>query len=68
MPLSNDQVQFDSSTTKLLKVAEVSSILNISERQVWRLSSSGKLPSVSIGPRTTRWRRVDVERFIARLV
>ena len=68
MTLSNDRVQHDSPTAKLLKVAEVSVMLSISERQVWRLAASGKLSSVSIGPRTTRWRRVDVERFVARLI
>lgn len=67
MTPSNDRSQHDSSAAKLLKVAEVSQILNISEREVWRLAASGKLMPVKIGTRTTRWRRIAVERFVDRL-
>lgn len=50
---------------KLLKAKEVSQILGVSERQVWRLASSGQMPApVTVGG-STRWRLSDIEAWIA---
>lgn len=48
----------------LLRVRDVSSILKLSIRQVWRLSSSGQIPKpIKVG-NSTRWRLRDIRRFI----
>jgi len=48
----------------LLRATEVARLLRISVRQVWKLTSSGQLPSpIEIG-RSTRWRDSDVQRVI----
>lgn len=52
---------------RLLTVQQVAAMLNLSEREVWRLRSAGKLPAAKLGTRTTRWKPVTVERFIESL-
>jgi len=48
----------------LLKVEQVADVLNISERSVWRLASTGEIPApISIG-RSRRWHRRTIEAFI----
>lgn len=54
----------NNSTDRLLRSIEVASRLGVSQRLVWRLRASGKLPAVQIG-RTTRFRLSDVQRLIA---
>lgn len=49
---------------RLMRDREVAATLNISVRQVWKLSEDGVLPSpVRLG-RTTRWRAVDIDRLV----
>lgn len=49
---------------KLLGVREVAERLGVSSRQIWKLTSSGRLPGpVRLG-RSVRWRESDVSRFI----
>jgi excisionase family DNA binding protein len=56
-----------SGTAVLLRVREVAEILGVSVRTVWRLVSDGTLAQpVAIG-RSKRWRRSDIDAFIASL-
>lgn len=49
----------------LIPVADVAALLNASERTVWRLADSGKMPRpVALG-RARRWNRKAVESWIA---
>lgn len=48
----------------LLTSQDVAERLSISERSVWRLSSSGQIPKpVKVGG-STRWRVSDIEAFV----
>ncbi len=51
----------------LLTASEVADILQVSPRTLasWRANSPDDLPFVRIGDRTVRYRRDDVEDFIA---
>jgi len=68
----NDQRQ-DLIASQLLTVKDLAQILNVNERTCWRLSAKadagqGDFPRpVRIGPRTIRWRLVDVEAYLAAL-
>lgn len=49
----------------LLSVGEVSKIVGVCERTIWRLKDSGRMPApVKVG-RSVRWRRADIESWIA---
>lgn len=49
----------------LLPAAEVAALLNISTRTLWRLLSAGRLPEpIRLGG-SVRWRREQVESWIA---
>lgn len=49
----------------LIDVSEVSRLLCLSRRKIWRMRDAGAMPApVSIG-RAVRWRRVDVAAWIA---
>ena len=49
----------------LIDVGELAKILRLSPRTVWRLANCGKIPApLKIGG-SRRWRRGDVEQFIA---
>lgn len=50
----------------LLTQADVARLLNVSEWQVYGLHRMGRLRGKKIG-RVLRWRRADVERFVAEL-
>lgn len=51
----------------LIKAAEVARILNVSERTLWRLKSAKKIPEpVRLGG-IVRWKRTDIESFVANL-
>jgi excisionase family DNA binding protein len=51
---------------RLLPVAEVARLLNVSQRTCWKLRYAGRLPTpVRLG-RSVRWRASDVGDFIAR--
>jgi excisionase family DNA binding protein len=49
----------------LLTETQVAKILGLSRQRVSQLVFSGKLPSISFGPRVTRISKVDLDRFIA---
>jgi excisionase family DNA binding protein len=60
-------VEYLREQSRLLSVKEVSQMLSVSVRTVWRLVTTGELPKpCSIG-RCSRWHREDVERFVAAL-
>ena len=48
----------------LLNVRDVSAVLRISSRQVWKLLSSGQLPAPIRLSRSVRWRAADIAEFI----
>ncbi|MFN7878277.1 MAG: helix-turn-helix transcriptional regulator [Pirellula sp.] len=50
----------------MLKVDDVATLLAISTRQVFRLSDSGKMPRPLKLGGAVRWRRGDVEAWIAK--
>ena len=52
---------------QLLTQEEVAQRLAVSESTVKRLRSSGKLPSVTVGERSARWKQSTVNAYIARL-
>ncbi len=48
----------------LITASQLATLLSISERTVYRLKSSNRLPeSINLGG-SVRWRRVDVDRWI----
>ena len=63
-----DQVmEKEDNLKRLLKVAEVAEMLNVSARTVWRMVSSGELPRpVNVG-RCVRWRICDIDSYIQNL-
>jgi predicted DNA-binding transcriptional regulator AlpA len=49
----------------LLTARDVARCLSISERTVWRWAALGVLPApVHPRPRSTRWRAVDIRRYL----
>ena len=50
----------------LLSVKQVSALIGIAPRTLWRLASSGRFPrpDVKVGARIVKWRRTTVERWI----
>lgn len=49
----------------LLTARQVADALGISERKVWSMHTTARLPApVQLGDRSTRWRRTDLERWI----
>lgn len=52
------------SLTRLLKIAEVAAILQISRTSAYRLAASGELPSVRFSGATVRIRPEDLYKFI----
>lgn len=56
-------------TAKLLTAREVSELLGIHPRSVWRLASAGDLPKpIRLGQRVVRWRERDIIEAIERAV
>ena len=61
------------SAEPLLNVRQLAAMLGIHERSVWRLAGlaeagQGDFPRpLRIGPKTIRWRRADVEAYLATL-
>lgn len=49
---------------QMLRVRELAAVLNVSQRHIWRMESSGKLPkSVRIGE-CRRWLSSDIETWL----
>lgn len=54
--------------SRLIKPAEVATVLGVSVRKVWRMTADGDLPRpVHIGRRSTRWREADLLEYLANL-
>jgi len=56
---------------RLLDVTELSALLKLSPRTIWRLAALNKAGhgdgfprAITIGPRLRRWRAVDVARYL----
>jgi excisionase family DNA binding protein len=49
---------------ELLKKADVAAALNIGLSQVHTLIASGRLPAISLGPKTIRVRRTDLHALL----
>jgi len=50
---------------ELLEIKEVAGILRVSPRMVWQMRDGGRIPQpVKVG-RLCRWRRSDIEEWIA---
>lgn len=49
----------------LLTVGEVALLIGVSTRSVWRMTRTGQFPAPVRVRRNTRWRRSDVERWVA---
>jgi excisionase family DNA binding protein len=58
-------VLYEPAPTDLFTTDEACRVLKSDERQVRRWRASGELPYVRLGHRTIRFRRQDLERFIA---
>jgi predicted DNA-binding transcriptional regulator AlpA len=62
-----------SNPCQLLTVKQLAAMLGVHERTCWRLaamaeSGQGDFPKpLRIGPKTARWRAVDVEAYLAAL-
>jgi predicted DNA-binding transcriptional regulator AlpA len=60
-------------TRKLLTVKDLAAMLDIHERTCWRLAAMaeaghGDFPRpLRIGPKTVRWRLVDIEKYLETL-
>lgn len=48
----------------LMSADEVAAFLGIDRATVWRWVSAGKLKARKIGPKTTRFRREDLEKLV----
>jgi len=55
----------NSGRTLLLTVADVAALLGVSPRSVWRMVQTGECPAPLRLRGCTRWRRAEVERWIA---
>ncbi|MCH7884417.1 MAG: helix-turn-helix domain-containing protein [Planctomycetes bacterium] len=49
---------------ELLNVKDVAARLRISQRQVWKLYSSGRIPAPVRISRSVRWREADIDRWV----
>ena len=48
-----------------LTVRQVSEMLQIHVRTVWRLAAAGEIPKpITIGKKVVRWRPSDIQRFL----
>ena len=53
--------------SEFLKASEVATRLNVSLRSAQYLISSGKIPSIKLGPQTVRVDKADLEKYITDL-
>ena len=52
-------------SSPLLSANDLARRLNVSRRSIWRWRSAGKLPAPVVVGRLIRWRRDEIERWIA---
>jgi excisionase family DNA binding protein len=50
---------------RLLDVREVAALVRVSPRTVWNYVAEGRLPKVTLGDKTIRFRPQDVEAFVS---
>lgn len=50
----------------LLTRQQVADLLGISLVTLWRWDQEGRLPALRLGPQTVRYRREDIDEFIAK--
>ncbi|HTV49187.1 MAG TPA: helix-turn-helix domain-containing protein [Phycisphaerae bacterium] len=62
-----DFLKSSNPASALMKDWEVAELLSLSRRQVWKLSSAGKLPAPVRLAGSTRWRRGEIEAIIETL-
>jgi prophage regulatory protein len=54
--------------SQLLRAAELSSVLGISQTTLWRWRKNGTIPHpISLGPRMVGWRRKDIDEWLNQL-
>ena len=53
-------------TELLMTAVEVAELLAVPKTRVWSMSPRGEIPTVRIGPREVRYRREDIDIWIAR--
>lgn len=58
-------MQQELATMKLISAQQLGEILNLSKRQVFRLNSSGKIPSPKRIGGSVRWLLPEIEQWIA---
>lgn len=51
-------------TDRLIDARAVARLLDMSDRSIWKLSASAKLPAVVRVGRSVKWRLSDIQRFI----
>jgi excisionase family DNA binding protein len=51
--------------SELLTPAATAELLGISRYRLQLITAAGELPFIALGPHTKRYKRADVERFIA---
>jgi len=66
-PTPDHGAELRAAIADLMTVGEVAALAGVAERTVWRWVSRGQLPAVRIAARLVRFRRADVERFLADL-
>ena len=49
---------------RLLTVKDIASRLSVSQRQVWKLNASGRLPEAVHVASSIRWRAADIDEWI----
>ena len=74
MHANNPQAPLGAATCQLLTIKDLSSLLKRSERECWRQTVAAeaglcKFPlPLRLGPKTVRWRFLDVQSYIDALV
>jgi len=53
-------------TEPLMTAVQVAELLAVPKTRVWSMSRRGEIPTVRIGPREFRYRREDIDIWIAR--
>ena len=67
-PAAAEQPRALSDPNQLLRLLEVKQLVGLSASAIYRRLGAGNFPSsVSIGPKSVRWRRRDVEAWLASL-
>lgn len=66
MQRSTDHATSAVTPSLMVDAKEVAQLINVSIATLWRMRSSGKLPpTVTLSAGCVRWRRADIERWVA---